>query len=155
MIKRIIGQDTQNPPAPNQDWLNLDVLAQVEVTSEDAAHPIESSLIPGIDGGWRAAESGPQTVRIVFDQPQRIRRIQLEFHEDEFERTQQFVLRWSSNGSYREIVRQQYNFSPPDTTSECEDYHLDLVGLTVLELNIIPNISGGAARASLRQLKIA
>jgi len=155
MIKRIIGQDTQNPPAPNQDWLNLDVLAQVEVTSEDAAHPIESSLIPGNDGGWRAAESGPQTVRIVFDQPQRIRRIQLEFHEDEFERTQQFVLRWSSNGSYREIVRQQYNFSPPGTTSECEDYHLDLVGLTVLELNIIPNISGGAARASLRQLKIA
>jgi len=155
MIKRIIGQDMQHIPVQNQDWLNLDVLAQVEVTSEDAAHPIESSLIPGNDVGWRAAESGPQIVRLVFDQPQRIRRIQLKFHEDEFERTQQFVLRWSSNGSYREIVRQQYNFSPPTTTSEFEDYHLDLVDLTALELNIIPDISGGDARASLAQLNLA
>ena len=155
MIKRIIGQDIQNLPTQNQDWLNLDVLAQVEVTSEDAAHPIESSLIPGNDVGWRAAESGPQIVRLVFDQPQRIRRIQLKFHEDEFERTQEFVLRWSSNGSYREIVRQQYNFSPPTTTSEFEDYHLDLVDLTALELNIIPDISGGDARASLAQLNLA
>jgi hypothetical protein len=157
MIKRIVGQDIQHVPAPSQDWLNLDVLVQVEVTSEDAAHPIESSLLPGNYAGWRAAESGPQTVRLLFDQPQRIRRVQLKFNEDEFERTQQFVLRWSSNGgaSYLEIVRQQYNFSPPGTTSECEDYHLDLVGLTALELNIIPDISGGAARASLAQLNLA
>ena len=155
MIKRIIRQDIQTPPAPNQGWLNLDVLAQVEVTSEEAAHPIESSLLPGNDVGWRAAESGPQTVRLLFNEPQRIRRIKLTFHEDEIERTQQFVLRWSSNGSYREIVRQQYNFSPPTTTTEFEDYHLDLIGLTLLELNIIPDISGGAARASLAQLNLA
>ena len=157
MIKRITGQNIQQVPAPNQEWLNLDVLVQVEVTSEDAGHPIESSLLPGNDAGWRAAQAGPQTVRLLFDQPQRIRRIQLKFHEDEFERTQQFVLRWSSNGgaSYIEIVRQQYNFSPPGTTSECEDYHLDLVGLTALELNIIPDISGGAARASLARLNLA
>ena len=157
MIKRITGQNIQQVPAPNQEWLNLDVLVQVEVTSEDPGHPIESSLLPGNDAGWRAAQAGPQTVRLLFDQPQRIRRIQLKFHEDEFERTQQFVLRWSSNGgeSYIEIVRQQYNFSPPGTTSECEDYHLDLVGLTALELNIIPDISGGAARASLARLNLA
>jgi len=157
MIKRIIGQDMQHIPATNQDWMNLDVLVQVEVTSEDPTHPIESSLLPGNDAGWRAAERGPQTVRLLFNQPQRIKRIQLKFHEDEFERTQQFVLRWSSNGgaSYLEIVRQQYNFSPPGTTSECEDYHVDIVGVTALELNIIPDLSGGAARASLAQLKLA
>jgi hypothetical protein len=157
MLKRIIGQDTQEAPASNQDWLNLDALAQVEVTSEDAARPIESGLLPGSESGWRAAQSGPQTVRLVFNQPQRIKRIHLEFHEDELERTQQFVLRWSSNGgqSYREIVRQQYNFSPPDTTREREDYRVDLEGVTTLELNIVPNISGGAARASLAQLRLA
>jgi hypothetical protein len=157
MIKRITGQNIQQVPAPHQEWLNLDVLAQVEVTSEDAGHPIESSLLPGNNTGWRAAQAGPQTVRLLFNQPQRIRRIQLKFHEDEFERTQQFVLRWSANGgaSYMEIVRQQYNFSPPGTTSECEDYHLDLVGLTALELNIIPDISGGTARASLARLNLA
>ncbi len=157
MLKRIIGQDTQNVAPANQHWLNLDALAQVEVTSEDAAHPIESGLLPGSESGWRAGQPGPQTVRLVFDQPQRIKRLHLEFHEGELERTQQFVLRWSSNGgqSYREIVRQQYNFSPPVTTDEREDYSVDLDGVTNLELSIVPDISGGSAPASLAQLRLA
>ena len=96
-------------------------------------------------------------MRLLFDQPQKIKHIRLMFHEDESDRTQQFVLRWSSNHgeSYREIVRQQYNFSPPETTSECEDYHVELDGVTTLELSIIPDISGGTARASLAQLNLA
>lgn len=156
MLKRIIGRDTQEVSPPNQPWLNLEALAQVEVTSEDAAHPIESGLLPGSASGWRAAQPGPQTVRLIFDQPQKIKRLHVEFHEDESERTQQFVLRWSSNGgqSYREIVRQQYNFSPPDTAREHEDYSVDLDGVTTLELNIVPDISGGSARASLAQLRL-
>ena len=157
MLKRVIGQETQVASAPNQQWLNLDALAQVEITSEEAAHPIESGLLPGSASGWRAAQPGPQTMRLVFDQPQRIKRVHLEFHEDELQRTQQFVLRWSSNGgeSYREIVCQQYNFSPPTTTRECEDYPVDLDGVTTLELRIVPEISGGSARASLAQLRLA
>jgi hypothetical protein len=127
------------------------------VTSEEPAHPIESGLLPGSDTGWRAAQSGAQTVRLRFDQPQKIRRMHLEFHEAESERTQQFVLRWSSNGgqSYREIVRQQFNFSPAVTTSECEDYTVELDGVTTLELNIVPDMSGRAARASLAQLRLS
>jgi hypothetical protein len=157
MRKRIIGEDTRDVSPANQHWLNLDALAQVEVTSEDAAHPIESGLLPGTQSGWRAAQPGAQTVRLVFDQPQRIKRLHLEFHEDDLDRTQQFVLRWSSDGgrSYREIVRQQYNFSPPTTTSEREDYPVDLDGVTTLELSIVPDISGGPARASLAQLRLA
>ena len=157
MLKRIIGQDTPGVSSASQRWLNLDALAQVEVTSEDAAHPIESGLLPGTASGWRAGQPGPQTVRLVFDQPQRIERLHLEFHEDQLERTQEFVLRWSSNGgqSYREIVRQQYNFSPPGTTREREDYPVNLDGVTNLELSIVPDISGGPARASLAQLRLA
>ena len=159
MLKRIIGQDTQGVSPSEHHWLNVEALAQVEVTSEDAAHPIESGLLPGprTASGWRAAHPGPQTVRLVFDQPQRIKHIYLEFREDELARTQQFVLRWSSNRgqSYGEIVRQQYNFSPPATTRECEDYSVDLDGVTTLELSIVPEISGGPARASLAQLRVA
>jgi hypothetical protein len=157
MLKRIIGQHTQDVSPGIHHWLKVDDLAQVEVTSEDAAHPIESGLLSGTESGWRAAQPGPQTVRLVFDQPLRIERLHLEFHEDELERTQQFVLRWSSNGgqSYREIVRQQYNFNPPGATSEREDYRVDLDGVTTLELSIVPDISGGPARASLRQLRLA
>ena len=157
MRKRIINQGTQHVSPANEQWLNVETLAQVEVTSEDAAHPIESALIPGTGSGWRAAQPGQQTIRLLFDEPQRIRRFYLVFQEDDLERTQQFVLRCSSDGgqSYREILRQQYNFSRPGATSECEDYAVDLDGVNALELSIVPNMSGGPARASLAQLRLA
>ena len=31
---------------PGQDWLNIEGLAEVEITLEDPAHPIESALLP-------------------------------------------------------------------------------------------------------------
>jgi hypothetical protein len=156
MRKRLINQGAQDPSLSNQQWLNLENLAEIEVTSEDAAHPIESALIPSAGSGWRAGQPGQQTVRLLFNEPQRIRRMRLVFQENEQERTQQFVLRWSSDRgqSYREIVRQQYNFSPPGTTTELEDLNVEIDGLTALELDIIPNISGGLARASLNQLRL-
>ena len=156
MRKRIINQHSQNILPVDQSWLDLQRLAQVELTSEDAAHPIEAALIPG-GSGWHAAQAGEQTIRLLLDEPQRVRRIQLLFHEDQQARTQEFVLRWSSDAgqSYRDIVRQQYNFSPPGMTREFEDYSVDLVGVTALELSIVPDISGGDARASIAQLRIA
>lgn len=157
MRKHIINQNPQKTSPINQSWIDLQRLAQVELTSEDVAHPIEEALIPGIGSGWRAAQAGEQTIRILFDEPQRARHIHLMFHEDQQARTQEFVLRWSQDAgqSYQEIVRQQYNFSPPVITSECEDYTVDLIGLTALELKIVPDISGGDARASVAQLRIA
>ncbi len=157
MRKRIIGQGSPEVSAVDPDWMDLDRLARVEITSEDVDYSIESALIPGTGPGWRAAQSGEQTIRLLFDEPLRFRRIYLVFHEDEQERTQEFVLRWSPDHgqSYREIVRQQYNFSPPGATREVEDYDIDLVGVTALELKIVPEISGGSARASLVQLRVA
>ena len=158
MRKRIIHQSTQEiSPADYQDWLDVENLVQVELTSEDAEHPIESALIMNSGSGWRAQQAGKQTIRLRFDKPHKISRIQLLFQEDEHERTQEFVLRWSPGNSaaYREIVRQQYHFSPPGTTRELEDYTVELDGLTILELTIIPDISGGETRASLAQLRLA
>ena len=156
MLKRIIGQEPRDVMPSNPRWLQVDALAQVEVSSEDDAHPIESALIPGAELGWRAGGPGQQTIRLLFDEPQRIKHLHLEFHEDQWERTQQFVLRWSSDRgqSYREIVRQQYNFSPAATTSECEDYAVNLDRVTTIELSIIPDISGRPGRASLAQLRL-
>jgi hypothetical protein len=158
MRKQIIQQGTQGTsPADGQDWLDVEHLVQVELTSEAAVHPIESALIANSGSGWRAQQAGEQTIRLLFDKPHSIRRIQLVFQEDERERTQEFVLRWSADGgaSCREIVRQQYNFSPPGINRELEDYVVDLDGLTMLELSIIPDISGGGIRASLAQLRLA
>ena len=157
MRKRIINQNPQDASPIDQSWLDLQRLAQVEVTSEDAVYPIEGALIPGFGQGWRASQPGKQTIRILFDEFQAIKRIQLQFHEDQQARTQEFVLSWSPDPatSYREIVRQQYNFSPPDTISEFEDYTVVLVGVKLLELSIVPGISGGDAFASVAQLRIA
>jgi hypothetical protein len=67
------------------------------------------------------------------------------------------VLRALSNpgGPFREIVRQQWNFSAPTSTREIEEYCVELSKVTVLELIIVPNISGGAARASLKSLRLS
>ena len=157
MRKRVIRPAAAKATAAEPEWLDVEQVAQVEVTSEDPAHPVESALIPGAEGGWRAAQSGQQTIRLVFDQPQRLSRVWLMFIEADTARTQEFVLRWSPDGgrSYRDIVRQQWNFGPPETIREAEDYRVNLSGVTALELVIVPDTSGGDARASIAQWRLA
>jgi hypothetical protein len=158
MRKQIIQQDTrERAPDEQASWLDLENLAQVELSSEDAQHPIESALGMSTGSGWRAQQEGEQAIRVLFDTPRRISRIQLLFKEEERTRTQEFVLRWFRDGgdSWQEIVRQQYNFSPQAVTRELEDYAVDLGALTKLELRIVPDISGGDARASLARLRLA
>jgi hypothetical protein len=156
MRKRIIDHVQQGTEPPG-DWLNVEELAEVEITSEDAAYPIESALLPGGTSGWRAAGPGKQTIRLLFATPQPLRRIWLNFVETRIVRKQEYVLRWSPDGgqSFREIVRQQWNFSPGGATCQTEDHHVQLQGVTVLELNIIPDTSGENALASLAQLRLA
>jgi len=97
-----------------------------------------------------------QRLRILFDQPQTLRRIHLHFVEPAITRTQEFVLRWSAGGeALAEIVRQQWNFSPDGTVSESEDYQVHLEDVRLLELTINPDISGSAAHASLAKLRLA
>ena len=157
MRKRVVGDGPQQPLPASPGGLDLESLALVEVTSEDASHPIESAMGPGDASGWQAARPGEQVIRLLFDDPQRLRSIRLLFEEEGRERTQEFVLRWSPDGgrTYREVVRQQYNFSPPGTVSEAEEYRVNLDDVTALELRIVPDISGGDARASLKQLRLA
>jgi hypothetical protein len=157
MRKRLITPISQDAPHLDEGWLDLERAAVVEVTSEDKDYPVEAALVSGEMRGWRAGGPGTQTIRLIFDEPQRLIRIALVFEESETERTQEFVLRWSPDSglSFREIVRQQWNFSPPETVREIEDYRVDLSGVTVLELVIVPSISRGAARASLKSLRLS
>ena len=156
MRKRIV---TPTPTAAHaqEDWLDLEGAATVEVTSEDKDFPIESSLSLEPRQGWRAGQSGSQTIRLVFDEPQELKRISLLFEENEVTRTQEFVLRASSNpgGPFRDIVRQQWNFSAPTSTREIEEYSVQLSDVALLELTIVPDISGGAVRASLKRLRLS
>jgi hypothetical protein len=157
MRKITISSAAKDISTSSQNWLDLERLAQVEITSEDAAHPVELALTPGAGGGWRAAEPGEQTIRIIFDHPLNLRHIHLRFDEEEQSRTQEFELRCLAKGQdhSREIVRQQYTFSPPGTIQEIEDYRVELKEVTALELKIVPDISGGRGYASLAQIRLA
>ena len=157
MRKRQISPTRPSVAPSGQVWLDVDRAALVEVTSEENGYPIESALLGVEDRGWRAANSGTQTIRLIFDEPQKLRRIWLVFEDSENTRTQEFVLRWSPDAghSFREVVRQQWNFSSPCTIREIEDYAVELSDVTVLELIIVPDQSGGATRASLASLRLA
>jgi hypothetical protein len=142
-------------PAAGQ-WLDLERIASVEFTSEDPSFPVDSCFSD--DGpGWRSAEPGPQTIRLLFDQPRPVKRIRLEFVESESERTQEFTLRWARerSGPFKEIIRQQWNFSPQGSTKEVEEYQVNLDSVAVLELFIKPNLDGVHGLASLARWRVA
>ncbi len=152
MRKRIAGAGHDaSKGAMKHWWLDLEQIATVEVTSEDPEFPIEGALEGTDNRGWRASEEGEQQIRIMFDEPVPLRRIELRFEERELERTQQFTLRWlpSRGGPAREIVRQQWNFSPPGSTVELEDYTVDLDGVSALELIIQPDLARRETVATL------
>ena len=152
MRKTLIKESLQDSSTEPGQWLDVENLASVEVTSESPDYPVESAFAAEAGAGWRAAEAGQQVIRLVFDQPQDIRRIQLRFSEANVERTHEFVLEWApSGGLTREIVRQQWNFSPDGAKAEVEDYHVDLNGVSVLQLTINPDITHGRALANLSQ----
>ena len=158
MQKTVIGRRETAPAASDPAWIDLETEAAVEVTSENPDRPVESALaLLGGRSGWQAGEPGPQTIRVVFVRPQNISRLKLRFVETENERTQEFRLRWTSGEGepLRDVVRQQWNFSPQGSTNEVEDYRLNLKGAVALELNINPDVSGREVFASLEELRVA
>ena len=157
MRKRLINPTAERLGTLGQGWLDLEHAAVVEVTSEDKDFPVESAFASEDTRGWRAAAPGSQTIRLIFDRPQRLKCVSLVFEEDERARTQEFVLRCFSDGgsTIKEIVRQQWNFSPPESVREVEQYQVDLDNVEVLELVIKPEIGGGVARASLKNLRLS
>jgi|SRR5215469_2317058 len=156
MRKRFITPTAESIRTRGQGWLDVERAAVVEFTSEDRDFPVESVFVSGDERGWRAAAPGAQTIRLIFDQTT-LRCISLVFEENETGRMQEFVLRWSPDreSSFKEIVRQQWTFSPPESIREVEEYQVDLSNVAVLELVIKPNIGGGLARASLKNLRLS
>jgi hypothetical protein len=155
MRKTIKRSDPELAPE-KASWLDVSRIAQVEVTSEDVQYPIESAFVEGDQRGWRATERGKQTIRLFFDEPQRIRRIWLRFIELHRERTQQFSLQWSKdkNDALRPLFQQQWNFSPSGSTNQIEDYQVELDGVWMLQLDIDPDIAREQAAATLANWRL-
>jgi len=158
MRKRIVRPHQAQPTGESeQPWLDLEQIATVEATSEDPSFPIESVFASQEGPGWRASIGGEQQVRIIFDEPASLHRIQLCFREAKSERSQEFTLRWSpaAGGSAKEIVRQQWNFSPAGSTTEIEDYVVNLDAVSVLILAIQPDLGRREAVATLASWRVS
>ena len=154
MIKRIRA-GTSVVAHEQWQWRSLDDSVEVELTSEDPEWPIEHALLDHKSSGWRAAAAGAQTISLVWREPTTIKRIRLVCEEQSRARTQEFTLRAFTIDGEREIVRQQFTFSPPGTTIEREEYETNLNAVSRLELVIIPAIDGGNAVATLKEWRIA
>ncbi len=154
MKKRIITDTLPSNEELNSRWLDLEVLAEVEVTK---GYPIEGALLPNQSHGWKAGIPGKQTIRLLFNQTQAIKHIHLCFLETGLVRTQEYVLRCShDNGlTFEEIVRQQWNFSQDGSNKEVEDHLVAISNVSVLELIITPDINNENVLGSLEQLRLA
>jgi hypothetical protein len=153
---RISSPRVESSSNSQEEWLDLEAISEAEVSSEDPNFPIESAVTDKGGCGWRAAETGEQVIRLVFDRPTPLHRIRLEFSETEVERTQEFTLRWAPLGeAFREIVRQQWNFSPLGSTSEIEDYQVDLNSVSIIELRLKPDLRPDQGLASLVAWRLA
>ena len=135
MRKNLVSAIHNIDAASKHDWLELERVARVEVSSEAEGYPVEGALLNDGQRGWRANEPGIQTIRLLFDHPQTIRVVRVVFKEEESARTQEFVLRWLPEGTsdWKDVIRQQWNFSPPQTAIECEEYKIDLPSAGGLE----------------------
>ena len=159
MRKSIVSPSAVAATPISDLWRDLERIARVEISSEDEQFPIEHALGKKATTGWRAAETGPQLIRLHFDEPLNIKRIQLHFVEKAAERSQEFAVFAGSGTELKEVVRQQWTFSPHGSTEEIEDYTVNLSGITTLELRIDPDRSHdpkqSQAYASLQSLKLA
>jgi hypothetical protein len=160
MFRKKIGQPSNVPPSRRAQEKDIGALATVFVTSEDPNHPIEHAFDaqegPGASR-WIAGLPGEQTVILAFDVPQTIRKVRLEVEELDTSRTQEVDLSVSSDGgqTYRHVLRQDYNFSPPGTTMEREDWPFAADGVTHIRLRIKPDKGDLPCRATLTTFAVS
>ena len=147
MIRKKVINKTERP---DEDWVDLSQCAAFEVTSEEAGSPLENALNPDAQK-WVAATPGEQIIRLTFDEPQNVSKIYLLFEETAQVRSQEFVLSWQQAGQpeWREIVRQQFNFSPSGTTVERENFKVSLERASALQLLIVPGKKWRRTRLAL------
>ena len=157
MLRKHIVKAPSSLLVPEPGDIDIAATATVQLTSEDPAYPIEHVFDhrrgPG-GSRWMATEPGEQTLVLAFDTPQTIHQIIVEVEEPEVSRTQELCLSVSHDGeqTYCELRWQEYNFSPPGTTFEREEWVVRAEGVTHLHLWMKPDKGGKPCRATLTAL---
>ncbi|OJW10292.1 MAG: hypothetical protein BGO49_07025 [Planctomycetales bacterium 71-10] len=159
MLRKQIINRSPSAPSPLTGRIDVAAVATVLVTTEDPEHPVEHAFDARSGPGgtrWVAGEMGEQVLILAFDAPQAIRRVVLEVEERDVTRTQELQLAVSGDGgeTYRELLRQEYNFSPPGTAFEREEWTVAAESVTHLRLVIKPDKGGKPCRATITSLDL-
>jgi hypothetical protein len=160
MLRKDIVPRRPVESTPFQERIPVTEVATMQVTSEQEDHPIDRAVDDR--GGpersrWTADGPAEQTLVLVFDAPQAIRIVSLEVEEPSVSRTQELSVAVSSDGgrSYRELMRQEFTFSPPGTTFEREVWSVAADGVTHLRIDVKPDKGGRIGQATLTSLSLA
>jgi hypothetical protein len=139
--------------------IDIALCATILFSSEQPDHPVEH-LFDGCSGPGASRWIGgraDQTEEIVleFDQPQPLSRLVYEVEDKECERTQEVRVEVSEDGarSWRQILAQEYNFSPRGATFQRQDQRFERCRASHLRLSIVPNKNGPGA-ATLTTLRL-
>jgi len=132
-------------------------LAEVQASSETEEHPILQAFDEGRGPGatyWKAGDPGEQTITVTFREPCTLTQVTMEVEEREVARTQEVQLSLSTDGgrTYRELVRQEFNFSPDGATWEKETWHIPQDQVTNVRLVIKPHKGRADCYATLTSL---
>ena len=156
--KRLLEADATTS-ARATDEIDIAGCATIAYSSENPAHPVEH-LLDGRSGpgATRWISARPDTIEhivVEFDQPQAISRLVYEVEEAARERTQEVRVEVSEDGgrSYRQILVQEYTFSPGGATFQREEQRFNLRQVSHLRLTIVPN-KGGSGTATLTALRL-
>ena len=141
------------------DEVDIASCATIAYSSEDPAHPVEHLLDgrsgPGATRWISARPDVIEQIVVEFDQPQTISRLMYEVEEAVRERTQEVRVEVSEDGgrTYRQILVQEYTFSPRGATYQREEQRLNLHQVSHLRLMIVPSKSGSGT-ATLTSLRL-
>jgi hypothetical protein len=158
MLRKQILNDRPAVGAPRLDVKDIPALATVLVTSEETQHPVDHLFdASGGPGGtrWIAGADGDQTLVLAFDTPQTIRAIGIEAEEPSATRTNVLTISLSEDGgrTYRERIRQEFNFSP-GTTFEREEWSMPADRVSHIRIVIQPDKGHAPHRATLTSLTV-
>lgn len=158
MRKRLMSEQVSDC-AGGQGRIDIAGLASFRFSSEDPKHPLDH-LIDGCCGRgatrWAGAQADTtECIELEFEPAQEISRLIYEVEESGVERTQQVRVEISTDQGriYRQVLAQDYNFSPCGATFQREEIDLNARPITNVKLTIVPN-KGGSGVATLTSLQL-
>jgi len=145
--------------AGGADEIDIAGCAAIAYSSENPDHPVEH-LLDGNSGprATRWISARPDTIEhilVEFDRPQAISRLVYDVEEAERERTQEVRVEVSEDEgrTYRQILVQEYTFSPGGATYQHEEQRFNLSKVSHLRFTIVPN-KNGSGTATLTALRL-